>query len=157
MNKDLNVTACRPGDLSPSERAACVRIVRKGSAVNPESAAHEIPRAVLIAIVRDGGEIVGTGAIKRKRKKYACDIALCSEYSFDSDTRELGYVAVNEKQRGKHLSDKILAALLSQYDRPLFATTGNERMKSALKKAGFQRKGNDWRGNTGRLSLWLRV
>ncbi len=108
MNEDLNVIACRPGDLSSSERAAYVRLVMKGSAVNPESTAHETPRAVVIAVVREGREIDGTGVIKRTRRKYASGIALSSQYSFDPDTPlELGYVAVNENKEARICHTKL--------------------------------------------------
>jgi hypothetical protein len=156
-DKHFNVTACIPADLRASERAACVCIVQQGSAVDPGSAAYEVPRASLIAVLRLGTQIVGVGAIKRTRKRYASDIARLSHYSFDPETLELGYVAIDETHRGKHLSHKIIAALLSNYQQPLFATTSNARMKRALTGAGFERKGKEWSGNTGKLSLWLRI
>lgn len=156
MNEDFIAIAYPPADLSPSERADCVRIVQQGSAVNPKSAAYELPRAMLIAVLRAGTEIVGAGAIKRKRKKYALDIARQSQFPFDPERHELGYIAIDKKHRGKHLSHKILAALLSKYDQPLFATTDNKAMKSSLRGAEFKREGKEWRGNRGMLSLWLK-
>ena len=156
MNDDFTATACRPADLSRSERNNCIRIIQQGSAVNPESAAFELPRAVLIAVLRAGTEIIGTGAVKRKRGKYALHIARQSQFPFDPERHELGYIAIDKRHRGKHLSHKILAALVSKYDRPLFATTDNKNMKSSLQKAGFKREGKGWQGHRGRLSLWLK-
>jgi hypothetical protein len=156
MNDDFTAIACRPADLSRSERDNCIRIVQQGSAVNPESAAYELPRALMIAVLRAGTEIIGTGAVKRKRSKYALDIARQSRFTFDPERHELGYIAIDKRHRGKHLSHKILAALVSNYDRPLFATTDNKNMKSSLRKAGFKREGKGWQGNRGRLSLWLK-
>lgn len=156
MNDDFTVIACRPSELSPSERAECVRIVQQGSAVDPESAAYELPRSPLIAVLRVGTKIAGAGAVKRKRKKYALDIARKSRFPFDPERNELGYIAIDKKYRGKHLSHKILTALLSKYNQPLFATTDSKRMKSSLVEAGFKREGKGWRGNRGTLSLWLK-
>jgi hypothetical protein len=39
---------------------------------------------------------------------------------------------------------------------PLFATTYNERMKKTLGKAGFVKKGQEWKGRKHMLSLWLK-
>src|SRR5689334_13401559 len=104
MNHDFTATAYRPAELSPLERADCIRIVQQGSAVNAKSVAYELPRAVLIAVLRAGTEIIGAGAIKRMRKKYALDIARKSRFSFDPARHELGYIAIDKKHRGKHLS-----------------------------------------------------
>jgi hypothetical protein len=156
MNDNITAIVCQPADLSRSERGNCIRIVQQGLAVNPESAAYEVPRAVLIAVLRAGTEIIGTGAVKRMRSKYALDIARQSQFPFDAERHELGYIAIDNRHRGKHLSHKILAALVSKYDRPLYATTDNENMKRSLRKAGFKREGKAWQGNRGNLSLWLK-
>lgn len=156
MNDNFTAIVCQPADLSRSERGICIRVVQQGSAVNPESAAYELPRSVLIAVLRAGTEIIGTGAVKRMRSKYALDIARQSQFPFDPERHELGYIAIDKRHRGKHLSHTILAALVSRYDRALFATTDNENMKRSLRKAGFKRKGKGWQGNRGTLSLWLK-
>ena len=155
-DEDVTAIAYRPAELSPSERADCIRIVQQGSAVDPNSAAYELPRAMLIAVLRTGTEIIGAGAIKRKRDKYALHIARLSLFPLDPQRHELGYIAIDRKHRGKHLSHKILAALLSKYDQPLFATTDSKNMESSLRKAGFKREGRRWQGNSGMLSLWLK-
>ncbi len=56
-NDDFTAIAYRPAELSSSERADCIRIVQQGSAVNPKSAAYELPRAVRIAVLRAGAEL----------------------------------------------------------------------------------------------------
>ena len=84
------------GALSAQEIASCVTVVREGCAVDPESAEQELPRAVTVALVRAGSEIVGVGAIKRPRSNYAALIADAahSGFVFDTQMNELGYVAV---------------------------------------------------------------
>ncbi len=138
------VTHCTPGDLSPPEIERCIAIITSGEAVDPESAAQELPRASAVAVVRTGRKIVGGGAIKRIRTCYANGIALKSGFRFDNTIRELGYVAIDDEHRGKRLSHRIVATLLTEYVGPLFATTDNEHMKRTLAAAGFIRKGHEW-------------
>jgi hypothetical protein len=124
--------------------------------VDPDSAAAELPRAVAVAVARRGDEIVGVGAIKRVRTDYAARRADLSGAPFNPDTPELGYVAVDGNHRSKGLSGRIVAALLSKHNGPLFATTDNQYMKSTLTTAGFVQKGCEWKGGRGTLSLWLK-
>lgn len=144
--------------LTDEEIEACLAVLREGAAVNLAIVKMGLPEAVLVALKRDGHEIVAVGAIKQKRPKYAAAIAKKCGFSFDSNIHELGYVAVKETQRGKRLSHHITAALLSRFaDHPLFATTSNFRMKCTLKRFGFVQRGNEWKGNgEDPLSLWLK-
>ena len=150
------VTSCAPGDLSAPEIERCVSIITSGEAVDPQSAARELPRASALVVVRTKGEIVGVGAIKRIRIGYAEGVAQKSGFTFGRSTPELGYVAIDDKHRGKRLSHRIVAALLTEHVGPLFATTDDEHMKRTLAAAGFIRKGHEWRGNRRELSLWLK-
>lgn len=156
MNDDVQI--CAPGELSTAEIQSCISLVQKGGALeNPKWAADQLPRAIIIAIKRDGREIVGVGAIKPQRPKYAADKARKSGFEFDSNAHELGYVVVKESHRGKGISRSITTKLLSAFQtRPLFATTPNPRMKRTLKKIGFIRRGNEWPGKKGKLSLWIK-
>jgi len=155
--QNYEVTLCAtPGDLTTAQREACVAIIRSGGAVHPKAAARELRRAAMLAIATRGDEIVGVGAIKRLRPDYAAGIAKRSRIPLDPETAELGYVAVDDKHQGQRLSPRIVAALLAKHVGPLFATTDNERMKRTLKKAGFVQKGQEWDGERGRLSLWIK-
>ena len=152
------VQGCVPEHLVAAEMAACVAIVREGKAVGAEAAARGLPRARLLGVVRKGRQVVGVGAIKRPRPGYdaAKKVAKRSGHEFPADPPELGYVAVDPEHRGNHLSPKIVAALLAERQGPLFATTDCKRMKTVISKAGFVHKGNEWKGNRGQLSLWLK-
>jgi len=154
--QDYVIETCVPRDLTAAEIATCVAIVSKGEAVRPKSMERELPLAGVLAVVRKGRQIVGVGAIKRVRARYAETIANRSGESFPADTPELGYVALDPRHRGNHLSPRIVAALLAKHRGPLFATTDCDRMKSGLSKAGFVRKGGEWEGGRDRLSLWLK-
>jgi hypothetical protein len=128
------VTVCATGDLTSDERARCLEIIRGGNAVNPESAAQELPISQRLAVARLGNQIVGIGAIKRGRADYAARIAGRSGVQFEPETPELGYVAVADEHRGAGLSGQIVNQLLREG--PLFATTSNPRMKSTLNRGG---------------------
>lgn len=154
--KDYDVKTCAPGDLTKADLAACVAIIESGEAVDPAAARAELPRSRLLAIARTEDRIVGVGAIKRARPHYASQIAKRSGQTFSPDAPELGYVAVDSRHQGNSLSHRMVAALLSDHQGFIFATTSNDRMKKTLSKAGFVQKGQEWKGQTGRLSLWIK-
>ncbi len=155
-SQTYDVKVCAPRDLSSAELAVCITIIKKGCAVDPHSTEVELPRARMLAVARKGTEIVGVGAIKQVRLSYASTIAGRSRVSFDKDTPELGYVAVDPNHRKHGLSHRIVAELLSKHERPLFATTSDDRMKRTLRNAGFVQMGVEWKGQKGQLSLWIR-
>ena len=135
----------------------CLKTIEEGEAVDIGAATDEMPKALVVAIARSSSGIVGVGAIKRKRPKYASGIAAKGGYNFDPNMHELGYVSVTKSHQGRRLSKEIVALLLeSTTERPLFATTSNPKMKSTLEHAGFIKCGNEWRSPKGNLlSLWL--
>ncbi len=150
------VDNCSFNKLGKEERAACVDIVTAGGAVSPVHAEAELPLAPVTAIVKSGEEIVGVGAIKRARPGYAAGRAQKSGYAFDPNMNELGYVAVQRKHWDHGLSARLVEVLLSKHVGPLWATTDNDAMKPTLERAGFVRKGHEWDGERGCLSLWIK-
>ena len=153
-----NVEVRAPSRFSLKELARCVALVKRGDAVDPDSAQAELPRVALLAVAATGKDIVGVGAIKRSRPPYAVRIAENSGVSFDQNTQELGYIAVGSAHQGHRLSGSIVAELLSHHKGSLFATTSDERMKKTLTKAGFVQMGLEWEGRKSQqLSLWLRL
>jgi GNAT superfamily N-acetyltransferase len=141
--------------LSAQECAELAHIVAEGGALGIDCAA-ELGRAAAVATVALRNSIIGVAAIKAKRPSYAAKIAERSGFSFSSDTRELGYVAVRPESRGLGLSRNLVDALLDGLDEPLFATTSSDRMQRVLNAAGFVQRGKTWPGRRGALSLWLR-
>jgi GNAT superfamily N-acetyltransferase len=142
--------------LTEAELSVCMSIIEKGEAVELGSVRRELPRATFIAIARLDGQIVGVGAIKRRRPTYSEIISKRAGYSFPAETLELGYVAVDPAHRRRRLSYALVTALLTGRDDLLFATTSSDPMKKSLSKGGFVCKGKEWEGNSSRLSLWLR-
>ena len=139
------------------ELQACIEVIKEGDAVDVDAAAAELPKALFVAVKRDVGAVVGVAAIKRQRPWYAKDKALKSGFTFDENLHELGYVSVRKTHRKQGLASALLNRLLSACKiRPLFATTSNETMKKRFSEAGFQKCGNEWRGNDSMLSLWIK-
>jgi RimJ/RimL family protein N-acetyltransferase len=155
MADDYSVTAVAV-KLTDRDITSCLAILEQGKAVNTESAARELRRATDVVIARYGDTPVGVGAIKRQRPRYAADKAHQSGVPFDPAMAEIGYVAVDVNRQGHGISNRIVTKLLSQHTASLFATTSNERMKRVLRSAGFERRGREWDGEHGRLSLWIR-
>lgn len=156
---DYRVEAHAPGALSDVDLNTCLSIIRAGHAVDPNSAKTELRRSKRLVLVKIENEIVAVGSVKRVRTTYAARIAgeAKSGFAFASDTPELGYVAVDPRHRGKRLSHRLVAELLSRQVGGLFATTDNEYMKRTLLAAGFVQKGREWKGRRKQLSLWIRT
>jgi len=94
--------------------------------------------------------------IEERRPKYAASKAKISGFEFDKNTLELGYVAVDADHRNKGLSVCIAARLVAEQNDKLFATTSDEFMKKTLARVGFRKRGDDWKGRKGILSLWYK-
>ena len=155
---DYQVQAVSANALSVKELETCVSIIREGCAANAGIASQQLPQALWIAVARVRDEIVGVGAIKMQRPRYAQGRARKSGFSFDPKMHELGYVAVLKAHRENHLSTRIVQELLAVFHGPLWATTSNERMKSSLGKRGFVKEGREWTSDKGeQLSLWVKL
>jgi hypothetical protein len=155
---DYRVGTCAPAALTAAEMVRCTAIIIEGEAIeNPESVKTWLPRSVALAVVRNGEEIVGVGAIKPARPTYAARIAAVSEHGFASDMLELGYIARDPAHRNNRFSPRIVKALLERHGvGPIWATTSSATIKAALTDAGFCHQGKEWDKPSGRLSLWLR-
>jgi hypothetical protein len=156
MNSEIEIVV--PASLNNAETLACLQVLENGDAVDIEYAKQELPRCTVVALAKEGGTIVALGAVKRQRPEYAADKATKAGFEFDSRTHEVGYIAVANSHRGRHLSRDILQILLTKFAiRPLFATTSNERMKATLSFSGFAQQGKDWKGPRGNwISLWIK-
>ena len=135
--REYEIRARAPSQFSLRDLSHCTRIVRTGDAVDPGAAAVELPRAEILALASTGNLIVGVGAIKRRRPGHGRQIAENSGVSFEPNTSELGYIAVDPEHRGQRLSERIVGELLANHAAPLFATTSSEHMKRTLARVGF--------------------
>lgn len=155
-DEDYAVRTCAPGDLTDAEMKACIGLVSAGGAVQKRFAEAGLRNARLLAVVRKGNEVVAVGAIKRVRHDCAAGKAKASGHKCPTGTPELGDVARHPVHQGHGFAPRIVAALVAEYAGPLFATTDSQGMKAALGGANFQAKGREWKGERGKLSLWLK-
>jgi hypothetical protein len=154
--KDFVVERTSADKLTDAEMAQCVAIVRAGKAIRKGYETQGLKETAVLAVVRQGGEIVAVGAIKKPRG-YTATIAGKAEYDLPVDTPELGYIAVDKAHGGNNLSPRIVASLLDGHRGALFATTGHPKIKDVLKAAGFEVKGIEYPGEGGgQLSLWVK-
>jgi hypothetical protein len=147
------------GTLSQEDLDACVALIKEGGAItDPETAAESLPNCLFVVLQRDGKQIVGVGAIKGQRSRYAAGIARKAQFNFDQNMNELGYVVVKDSHQGTGLSKTITDKLLSLFQgKPLFATTSNERMRTSLGKRGFVQQGTSWPNRKNEpITLWIR-
>lgn len=141
-------------ELSAAELEACSSIIVDGGAVDANAMRRNLPNCIGFAIARTGGQIVGVGAVKAVRADYTARVAKNSGVDLPPHTPELGYVAVHRDHRNRGLAQRIATALASRCSGPLFATTDEEWMKRILSRAGFVKKGKEWKGRRGILSYW---
>jgi len=151
---EYSFAACAPRDVSDTELSFCVEIIRDGGAV--AISLEKLQKARVLAFASKSGAIVGVGSIKRDRPGRAADVAHKSGFSFPKETPELGYVAIAPQHRRRGLSHKTVDALVNAMPGSLFATTDDEHMMRTLSGAGFVRRGHEWPGHRGQLSLWLK-
>jgi hypothetical protein len=156
FSADYLVSKVDTGELTIKVVSTCIAIIKKGEAVDWQSAKRELPLARAVVTARKGSQIVGVGAIKRERRQYAADVSKKSGFKFPPETPELGYVAVEPEHQGRSLSVRITKRVLSGQKGALFATTYNEWMMKTLEKMGFVRKGKEWKGRTHMLTLWYK-
>lgn len=143
-------------NLSDHDWSIIRAILAAGEAVNVASAILELPKAPVLAIARIENTIVGLGAIKRARPRYAQQQMDSAGYDFDPGINELGYIAIAYDWRGHGYSRLIVHKLLERFTGALFSTTDNDAMIHLLSERGFKRCGGGWLGNRGlNLSLWI--
>jgi hypothetical protein len=149
------VKTCVAADLSAADLDTAAALVKNGAAVRGDTK-RKLQRATELAAARCRGQVVGVGAIKVKNEDRARNVAQSSQFQFPPETPELGYVAIDDHHKDNGLSFRITAQLLRDKKSAFFATTDDKYMKSTLGKAGFSRKGQEWQGERGQLSLWIR-
>ena len=152
------VTIVRPSELTTVETRECVKLIADRGAVRRTFVEQRFPDSIHVAVTRLGAEIVGVGVIKSGDHPHTTTVARLSGVELPPDVDELGYVAVKEEHQGQGISRRMVRALLSEHDGPLFATTSSKWMMRTLVKVGFMQQGKKWRAGGGGdwLSMWVR-
>jgi hypothetical protein len=153
-----DLTVCRPSELSENDRKRFIDLVAEGGAVSRKSAAENLPKCLLVAVLKRDGQMVAVGSIKGERTSYTATISKTSGHELGNAARELGYVAVDTAFRDQHLSTAVVQKLVETYGGQLFATTHEAKMKSALKHWNWIEEVKAWNSKTAqekKLSFWV--
>lgn len=146
----------KKGDaLTAEEISQIMEVIQRGQAVSVT--AQRLSQCKVVCYAKEEtGQVLGVGAIKGFHRKYTESISERAGYSIDELTREIGYFAVDSGASQRAISRAIAVKLLTDYHSALYFTTGNEKIKTLLVRAGFKKVGSDWQGNRSMLSLMVR-
>ena len=148
--RTLITVAKTPRDCTEDERSEFERLLRQGEEVITNKLQERIKRAACLVFLRDDTDkLIGVGALKNPKPKYATKqfrLAKSSE-RIDDYPYELGWIYIDPAHRGRGLSFAIASkALESANGKGVFATArvGNNAMRKTNNKLGFKCAGNPY-------------
>lgn len=152
----------QPNSCSEKEIAAFCSAVQKGDEVEPKGLKERVERAKTLAFLYMGTALVGVAALKQPNVSYRDDVFKKAEVPLIATDfeLELGWVYVSPDQRGKHFSEVLSTAAISQSKgTPVFATTrlDNLPMQRALERVKFSSVGVPYSSKRGDYKLLLYV
>jgi len=140
----------RPFDCSKIEIKMFMDLVIKAGEVEPEGLEDRVKRAEkLIFMWEDNGELIGVAAVKRPNEKYKKRVFSKAQSKEDpqSFSFEIGWIVIDERFRGQHLSRDLLdIALQITEGHKVFATTrtNNLAMQKTNKRYGLNPNGKPY-------------
>jgi RimJ/RimL family protein N-acetyltransferase len=150
-----------PGDRTPQELRIFEQLVCAGGEVTTNGLGGLILSAEKL-LFASKEKVIGTCGIKRPNLHYKNNV-FQKAGSSDSDNVyvvELGWVYVSPRFRKKGIGRFLIqSAMAAVKGKNCFATTraGNAAMHALLKRAGFVKRGNDYRSGNGEYLLSLFV
>lgn len=149
-------------DLGREDQRAVAALVKEGGAI-PDSIEQILPRLARshrVELLREPGtnRIVGAGVLKDPSTNYRCNKFAEAGVTLDGyeDAPELGYIVVAKDRERQGLGERLVRAVADPLTKGCFATTDDPTMFKKLARAGFSRRGQEWQGARGKLSLWTR-
>lgn len=141
--RTIAITAAKPTEFTPAERAAFMQLVRKGAEVNSDTLPGLVDRAEALAMAREDGALVGVGAVKRPYLKHRRSVFKAAKVDLlpDDFAFELGWVFVHPDARGLGLSGRLFAVLMPHVETVhAYATSrvDNAPMHATLSRFGFK-------------------
>ncbi len=140
---------CSPTNLHQNQLQEIHQLLLDGGQVSPENLPQKIKSCLLIAFFEHDNQIISLAAIKQPNAEYRDYIKQKAQIpnAHQIPKLELGYAYTRPEHRGQGLNRQLITQLLTQIsDQKIFATTGHERLKKALQKAGFQQIGKNYQG-----------
>jgi len=149
-----------PADCSKTELAEFEKLVTKADEVTPVGLSERIRRAQLVGFHLINGITISVAAIKTPTEHYKQSVFQKAGTPENANVylSELGWAFTEERFRRQHLCDQLINALLSNFSKPLFATTRitNAGMQFILEKYDFKQVGRPYPGKIGDLFLYVR-
>lgn len=137
---DVNVKD--PCELTVDEIDAVCELICKGAEVDEGGLSARVRQAEALARVRVGDRIVGVAALKNPQPGYRVGVFKKAKAALDPAdfAHEIGWLFVEDDQRGRHFSRKMVGALLDQLTGSQYATScaGNVAMHGTLYYFGFE-------------------
>lgn len=135
-------------------------LVEKGGEVHAGTLPNLLARSKALAYaVSSQAGVVAVAGLKNPNSSYRARVFqnAKSAESASAYPLELGWVFVEETERGKGLSRAICAQLLEQAKEAVYATSASDNdhiaMHSTLKKLGFKQLGSPYKSSNGRELL----
>ena len=140
-----------PCACSDDELNAFVELVEAGGEVAPGLKAR-IKGAVALAMLYGGDELIGTAGIKRPNANYHQRVFCKAKTTLTADDYpfEVGWVYISPSHRGRHLTGRLLDAVINApRSGAIFSTTrsNNKPMHHVLAARGFVKVGLPYLSN----------
>lgn len=134
-----------PRALAAGEIEAFCLLIRKGDEVDEAGLSARVRRAQALASLRVGDRVVGVAALKNPEPNYRQRAFEKAGVELDPAcfAHEIGWVFVEDDQRGKHYSRRLVSALLEELPGRQYATSraSNAAMHGTLRYFGFRAVG----------------
>ena len=159
--QNLSQWTGEPSALNSADLRLAAAVIAEGGAIRGtiEQITARLANAHWLTVLRDerSDQIVGVAALKNPNSQYRRDTFSHAKVSLDGyeNAKELGYVVVAADWQGKGLAERLIERIISEIRQPVYATTDNPKMIGKLHRAGLRQVGSAWRGQRGRLSLWV--
>jgi|SRR5258708_1714890 RimJ/RimL family protein N-acetyltransferase len=147
--QETTITLKPPSDYSGEELDCFRDLVIAAGEVEEEGLQDRIRRAEVLAVLKQGGKIIGVGALKRQHPNHTARLfqkanakSVANDFSL-----ELGWVVIRTEYRGHKYSRPIVDALVAHAKgQRIYATSvsTNEPMHKTLINYKFERDGSDW-------------
>ena len=144
-----------PANIDKNLLNQLIDLVEAGGQVHRHFIERGIRTADLIALFFDNDGIYCSATLKNPLKSYKNDIfeSAKAERINQGNLQELGYIITNPKHEGKNLCQDLLTKFFKVIgDQHMFATTRKPSMAHILKKFGFSKLGNTYKGD---LELYI--
>lgn len=145
----IEITLKSPKDYTQNQLAQIHELLLAGGQVSPENLHSKIANCFLIATANENAQIIAIAAIKQPSAEYRDYIKQKAQIpdAHQIPKLELGYAYTHPEHRNQGLNRSLTTQLLTQLtSQKIFATTGHDRLKTALTKASFKQIGKNYIG-----------